>query len=266
MSEIFSLKRFGGLLRVQCLSHLIPFLIAFGIFLVSFAGLNYLVSLNESYIEQAVGFSVVLIIQFFFIPFITGLLASHSFREYHERSKACQLMMLPASRVEKFSSLYMIYVVLVPVCFVLSAVLVETGFLVNFAHLVIEKYQGTEELAVVQSSLNGPISFEDIVNGSLIGAKTVVLFCFLLAGVQALFFLGSSLFKNLPYIKTVLICLGLSILFICLFNTVEGLSEFGDNFVSDYSGTKDSYLIGPAIFLFIMTALSWLRFRSMKLS
>lgn len=269
MNNIFSLKRFGQLFAIQFRSHLVPFLIAFGIFVLVISYFNWaLLSSGIEDIAKAALLLLIIVLSSFALPFTTSLLASHSFRDYRGRASANMMLMLPASRLEKFSFLYLVYIILIPLCFLFTFIGIEGIALSSFFQDIMAKYSETEQIKTIISGLDGKITYDDFMSGSLLSIRSIAFLWLFLAVHQTIFFLGSSIFKIVPFILTCLVLIGIFILMMILFTVFDSLGSsmidlFGWN--ESISDTNGVALIGPFVLLIVLSGISWLRFKKMSL-
>ena len=267
MNDIFSLKRFAQVFRVHCFSHFFRFLLAFLIFSGLTFGINYLLSTIDSLSGRGVALAINMIIALLTVPFVTSLLASHSFSEYHNRAKATQLLMMPASRLEKYVSLYSIYVLIIPLCFLLTTYFIEAGFMADLARDIQASYGGTAEFEAARDTLERtPFTYDNLMTGNIIDMKAIMLIWFWLACYQSIFFLGSSIFKAVPFLLTCICMIVFSTLLSIIGNIIDSFGDwFGEYVETIFETPENISLILPGIILVVLTALSWLRYRSMKL-
>ena len=267
MNDYFSLSRFGKLLNIHSRTHLIPIGIAAAIVLAFFVALNLLVTrVPDGYAGKFVGIGIVFVIMTGVIPFVTSIMAAHSFRDYNRRSTATRMLMLPCSKLEQYTSLYIIYIIFIPFIFACGALFIENLFLSSLVNDAFKELAGTPEFEAIANSMNGPVSLEDVRNGKLMSASSYFSTWLWLAAYQSLFFLGSTIFKKVPFILTNVCCFVLFIIFVVLAINVDpigdALEEMG-NIMSPESHAP-SFVI-PLVFLVLMTAASWLKFWKSKL-
>lgn len=267
MNDYFSFSRFGKLLNIHSRTHLIPIGIAAAIVLAFFVALNVLVTrVPDGYTGKFVGIGVVFVIMTGLIPFVTTIMAAHSFRDYNRRSTATRMLMLPCSKIEQYISLYIIYILFIPFIFACGALFIENLFLTSLVSDAIKELGGTPEFDMIANSMNGPVSLEDIQDGKLMSASSYFNTWIWLASYQSLFFLGSTIFKKVPFILTNLCCFVIFIIFVILAVNVDAignvLEEMG-NIMSPESHAPS--FVGPLVFLVLMTAASWIKFWKTKL-
>lgn len=266
MNDIFSFGRFAKLLNIHSRTHLIPIGVAAAIVLAFLIALNVLVTrVPESYPPKFIGVTVVFFIFAGLIPLITTIMAAHSFRDYNRRSTATRMMMLPCSKLEQFAALYIIYVLLIPFLFACGSMFIENLFLSSLTENAIRDLSGTPEFDSI-AAMNGPVSIDDIKNGKMMTPFAYFNLWIWLASYQSLFFLGSTIFKKVPFILTNLVCFVIFIVFVVLSVNVDAIADALQEMFNIFSPESHApSFMGPLIFLVLMTAASWIKFWKSKL-
>lgn len=264
MSDTFSIKRFGSLLRLQLRTHIIPLSIAILMYFVALGCGHFLVINVASTPETtAAGHVIVMLLFLLIYPIITCLLASRSFREYHKRSTACAMLMLPCSKLEQFLAPLLLYVVVIPVIFVLGTLLIERAILLESLRLVLAKTGEQEQM------MRGMIEFSSgFINHITSPSLWIPVF-----SVQSVFFTGAIFFKSHQLIKTI----GTYILLMILFTAASAIfkdfaSEISLGFTellkfNDPEATNGSMasLISNMAVIVVMIGLSYFKFVHHKL-
>ncbi|MBQ9817924.1 MAG: hypothetical protein IJM59_10750 [Proteobacteria bacterium] len=253
MNDIFSAKRFFKLLLIDLQTNAVSLGIGIGILIGFILGLNILTyNIVETPEFKALWFVIILVIAFMLAPFITNLMASHSFSAFQKRETATPLMMLPCSKLEKFTSRYLIYIILLPLISILGLYAAE----LYFGHLCLSEL--TEKYPDLQMIIKD--GFRPVIFLSLMLSLMVS---------QSMFLLGSVIFKKSPFILTILAVFGIFIVFSILAMVVPDVTDalksaFDFSRLSEDDSSLLS-LVPPAIMIVIFSFAAWMRFSRMSL-
>jgi hypothetical protein len=253
MNDIFSAKRFFKLLLIDLQTNAVSLGIGIGILIGFILGLNILTyNIVETPEFKALWFVIIFVIACMLTPFITNLMASHSFSAFQKRETATPLMMLPCSKLEKFTSRYLIYIILLPIISILGIYATELYFGHQCVAALIEKYPDAGQI------------IKDGFKPSIFLAASLSLIV-----SQCFFLLGSVIFKKSPYILTVLAAFGIfivfSILAMAIPDVTEALKSAFDfsNLTGDDSALPS--IISQCVIIVIFSFASWMRFSRMSL-
>lgn len=247
----FSLNRFLRLCRAEAQANWKSLGLYTGI-----TGLICLLIAYESFTSELGATSYFLlgllfVILFFFLLGLSGYLACASVKRLKKRDSACQAMMLPASRVEKFSVILFFYGVLFPV-FLWLLVAAAAYLLYSTSEVFNALIDGSKVLLTFKFD------------------KSFILWALTILFTQSYFFAGSMFLNKRPFAKLIFIWIAFNIFiswFVQLiFNDVD-LTQMTNELVNgafaDVGYSKNfwilsSILSGTAV-VFIVTM--WQKFR-----
>lgn len=223
MSDLFSIHRFGKLLHLQLRTHIIPLLVAVGLYFVAFGCFHLLVfNTVEDLTLLAILNAVVMLGALCAFPVVCAVLTSRCFRAYHHRSQASAIMMLPCSRLEQFTVPFLLYVILIPVILGIGSLFAERAIMMHCIELLNEA-----SIANGAPAQGNPfvLSTAELIKGITTSSAWLSIF-----SVQSVFFAGAIWFKSKHLLKTI----GL---WICLLIGISILSSIFDNFIPEMFGS-----------------------------
>ncbi|MBO4350478.1 MAG: hypothetical protein J6A01_05995 [Proteobacteria bacterium] len=262
MNPYFSFGRFFQLLRLNLSTHILSlaltFIIYFGIvFCINMLIQNSLANAIAGGDINDVVIPLIIFVIFFAIfmiatPILASVLVSKCANQYHKRESATQLLLLPASKIEQFSVLYLLYVILVPILFYLGTCFLEYYYIdhamTSIASLLIAGKSYTDTNTFSELATN----FFDIVTNPKL--------YLILISSQSIFFLGAILFKSFNFIKTVFCMFGLLIGILITQAYLPDLAFFSTNMDALTHTTISEYSVSIIITL-VCSALAWIKFR-----
>ena len=273
MSESFSFIRFGKLLKLTIAEQKKILLIPFLIYTLLLGYLNYLLVSSENFssteaFQQAVVSGEGMLGSFFsalgilftstiICVLLLEIVNSVSMRQYQYRDTASVWMMLPCSMVEKFLAPFLIYVILLPILYLITTFGIEY-IAVNS---LMSNLNVLEELKTTVLETERDIPYFKIIG---------YYYLYIMSGVT-IYFLGSTFFRGYAFLKTFLVvfCIGV---FTGIFNVgitqvMEGLVDGGTaNEVTDgMSSAEMVYIVINAAECIVFAVLSWFCFRRRSL-
>lgn len=261
MNPYFSFGRFFNLIKLNLSTHILTLALTFIIFFAIMGGINFwilhaLSNAVASGVTADVLAPLLLSVVFFVVfilatPIIATLMASNCANLYHKRASATQLLLLPASKVEQFSVLYLLYVVIVPVLFYLGTCFIEYYFIHHAAASIadlpgVQVEEKTDSFRTIATHL-----FDIIINPKLY---------LMILSSQSIFFAGAVFFKSHPYIKTILCMILLMIVTSILQSFIDSISFLSLDMNALTSTTSTEYISSIAITL-VFSTIAWFKFK-----
>lgn len=266
MNNNFSFKRLCNLLRLQFTFDGRGVLIgAVGLFgIVSI--IYFLTNINNIFANASdpsgkFENSMVMFSQFIMIPiagFVYMYLISQSFKPYFKRGAGAASMMLPATRLEKFT-VALIKLVTAPIAIML--VLMFTDFI--WVALVIR--QPDQTIFVSISEFLVELWDNDA------GVLTTIA---MMAGEIMLYFLCSALFRRHTFLMSIIAVSGFHLVvtllggiwFFSYFNDIENIGNFGFEGFEETSAIRYVFGIAQLLFVLAIGYITWLRFTRIQIS
>ena len=246
MNDTFDFGRLKQLFRLHLRTHIFPILLAWIIMIGTLVLLQCTIMFHTDSggAGRILGYSILAIVFFFIQGLVMQIFAALAFRQYHNRASATPLFMLPCSRGEQFVSLTLFYTFAVPLLFLFGFGLVELGFF----GVELQGEQVWERLA--ESPLAdyfSPLYIVGIFLSAFWG--------------QAMYQLGSILFKSFAFIITVSIYVCCAILYWSL------TKFFGFSLVEDGVGFGMfvQVILVPILLLAAFLGIGWAVFRRKEL-
>ena len=262
MNPYFSFGRFVQLLRLNLSTHILSLALTFIIYFGIVFGINIMIqnSLTNAIAGGDLNAAVIPLIFFvtFFVifmiatPILASVLVSKCARQYHKRESATQLLLLPASKIEQFSVLYLLYVVLVPILFYLGTCLLEYYYI----HHALSSISSLLSVGKFQADTN---TFSELATNFFDIVSNPKLYLIIISS-QSIFFLGAIFFKSFNFIKTVFCMLGLFIGILIAQAYLPDLSFFSTNIDALTNTTASEYSLSIIITL-VCSALAWIKFK-----
>ena len=263
MDSFFSFTRFFQLIRLNLSTHILSLSLTFIIYFAVVFGINMMIqdslanAVAGNVMDDNVVAQLVIVVAFFIIfmltaPIIASVLVSKCAKQYHKRESATQLLLLPATKIEQFSVLFLLYVVIVPILFYLGTCFLEYYYIhhaaVSIASLLVPGYNQADAS-----------SFSDIANnffGIVSNPKSYLSFI----SFQSIFFLGAIFFKKHNFIKTLLCIIGLFIFIRFVQRYLPDLSFFSTEKKALTHTTSLEYVVSILITL-VCSTLAWIKFK-----
>ncbi len=262
MNPYFSFGRFFQLLRLNLSTHILSlaltFIIYFGIvFSINMMIQNSLANAIAGGDINAIVIPLIVFVTFFGIfmiavPILASVLVSKCANQYHKRESATQLLMLPASKFEQFSVLYLLYVVLLPILFYLGTCFLESYYI----HHALSSISSLLHVGKLHADTN---RFSELANNFFDIVSNPKLYLIFISS-QSIFFLGAIFFKSFNFIKTVFCMFGLLIGMLIAQAYLPDLSFFSTNIDALTHTTASEYSVSIIITL-VCSILAWIKFK-----
>ena len=262
MNPYFSFGRFFQLLKLNLSTHILSLALTFIIYFGIVFGINMMI--QNSLTKAIVGgnltdaaIPLLIFVTFFVIfmiatPILASVLVSKCAKQYHNRESATQLLLLPASKIEQFSVLYLLYVVLLPILFYLGTCFLEYYYI----HHAMTSISSLLSAGTLQNDTN---TFPELANNFFDIVSNPKLYLIIISS-QSLFFLGAIFFKSFNFIKTVLCLFGLLIGIMIAQNYMSDLAFFSTDMNALTHTSSSEYSVSIIITL-VCSALAWIKFK-----